>query len=237
MAVNMDRKIEIPPGLLDAAKIAAKLAIRAAIDKSGLRDSVSARERRNRDSRLIDAPRAGTPLLVELAEMVEHSGVFLGRNRVAELNGNRRLLNVSLSAFLNGQPDSKVNMRWGTRVFAACDAESGSPLSSPKIARTARTFISQVGETDYNLFRNNCHLFTASCVSGILRDGLSWMDWIKDGTFSIARLEDMISQVMNEGRPIAWIGVREPSRSFNYALSDDKAERLRIEERGIGHNG
>jgi len=55
--------------------------------KSGAFQSVGARRRRNADERLIEAPRAGTPLLVSLAGMAEHSGVFLGRSRVVELNG------------------------------------------------------------------------------------------------------------------------------------------------------
>lgn len=52
--------------------------------KSGALQSAKAKLVRNSDNRLIDAPRAGVPLLVSLAGMVEHSGIFLGRSRVAE---------------------------------------------------------------------------------------------------------------------------------------------------------
>ena len=78
--------------------------------KSGVMQSAAAKIRRNGDGRLIDAPRAGVPLLVSLAGIAEHSGIFLGRSRVAELNGNGRLMEVSLSEFVNGQPDANSNM-------------------------------------------------------------------------------------------------------------------------------
>ena len=93
--------------------------------KNGAFQSAEARRRRNDDVRLIDAPHAGTPLLVSLAGVAEHSGVFLDRSRVAELNGDGRLMDVLLSEFVNGQADDKKNLRFGTRIFAACDASSG----------------------------------------------------------------------------------------------------------------
>ena len=200
-----------------------------ALAKSGALQSAAARRRRNGDDRLIDAPRAGVPLLVSLAGMAEHSGIFLGRSRVAELNGNGRLMDVSLNEFINGQPDDTSNMRWGTRIFAACDDSTGRPLESLKVAHVARDFVTKVRQVKYSLFNNNCHLFSASCVRGELSDGRSWADWLMDGTFSIDRLDAVISEVMNGGRPIAWLGVREPTRFFNYALTDGKIARLRME--------
>ena len=48
--------------------------------KSGVMQSAAAKIRRNGDGRLVDAPRAGVPLLVSLAGIAEHSGIFLGRS-------------------------------------------------------------------------------------------------------------------------------------------------------------
>lgn len=219
-----------------AGKVAAGIGVGAlaaagalALAKSGVVQSASARRRRNGDDRLIDAPRAGVPLLVSLVGFAEHSGIFLGRSRVAELNGNGYLMDVSLSEFVNGQPSDTSNVRWGTRIFAACDEASGRPLESIKVAHAARRLVEKIKQVKYSLFNNNCHLFSASCICGELLDGKSWMDWLKDGTFSIDRLESVICEFMNNGRPIAWLGVREPSRFFNYVLADDKIERLRKE--------
>ena len=46
--------------------------------KSGVMQSAAAKMRRNGEGRLVDAPRAGVPLLVSLAGIAEHSGIFLG---------------------------------------------------------------------------------------------------------------------------------------------------------------
>lgn len=202
-----------------------------AVAKSGVVQSAVARWRRSLDEkRQINAPPAGTPLLVSLARGgAEHSGIFLGRSRVAELRGNGDLCDVSLSDFVNGFDGDVVNMRSGTRIFAACDDETGLPLASRKIVDAARHFIENVKKVSYSLFRNNCHMFTASCVQGWLNHEQSFWDWIKNGTFTIDRLDDVVSNSMNAGRGIAWIGVRRSVGSFAYTLTDDKIDRLKKE--------
>ena len=201
------------------------------VAKSGMVQSAVARWRRKLDeNRQIDAPPAGTPLLVSLARGgAEHSGVFLGRSRVAELRGDGDLCDVSLSDFVNGVDGDGVNMRSGTRIFAACDDETGLPLASKKIVEAAQHFIENVKKVSYNIFCNNCHMFTASCVQGWLNHEQSFWDWMKHGTFTIDRLDEVVSTTMNGGRDIAWIGVKRSARSFAYTLTDDKIDRLQKE--------
>ena len=149
-----------------------------AVAKSGAVQSAVARWKRKLDEgRLIDSPKAGTPLLVSLARGgAEHSGVFLGRSRVAELTGNGLILDVSLSEFVNGDENDLMNLRTGTRIFAACDDSSGQSLTLPRIAKSAHEFVEKVGRVPYNLFCNNCHLFTASCIRGEMNEKLSFCD-------------------------------------------------------------
>ena len=55
-----------------------------------LAESADSRSRRNASAnRLIAPPPAGTPLLVSLALAFEHTGIYLGDNHVAELNGGQ----------------------------------------------------------------------------------------------------------------------------------------------------
>ena len=89
--------------------------------------------------------------------------------------------------------------------------------------------VRKIGRVDYNLFGNNCHMFTASCVFGTLLEKLSAADWLKDGTFSIERLEETIRHRMNHGLQIAWLGVRGPTPQFNCELPAEKTARLRDE--------
>lgn len=202
--------------------------------KSGALQSAKAKLARNSDDRLIDAPPPGTPLLVSLARGgAEHSGVFLGRSRVAELRGDGNICNASLSDFINGDADDPMNVRSGTRIFAACDDKTGMPLSSANVVAAARRFIKNVKKVSYNLFCNNCHVFTASCVEGNMEREQSFLDWVRDGTFSIDRLDEIISKVMNSGRNIAWIGVRGSTRGFNYNLTEEKIDRLESEGRSL----
>ena len=202
--------------------------------KSGALQSAKAKFARNSDDRLIDAPPPGTPILVSLARGgAEHSGVFLGRSRVAELRGDGNICNASLSDFINGDADDPMNVRSGTRIFAACDDKTGMPLSSVNVVAAARRFIKNVKKVSYNLFCNNCHVFTASCVEGNMEREQSFLDWVRDGTFSIDRLDEIISKVMNSGRNIAWIGVRGSTRGFNYSLTEEKIARLSSEGRPL----
>ena len=61
-------------------------------------ESVRSRERRNAQAHsLIAPPPAGTPLLVSLALAFEHTGIYLGGSRVAELNGDGYVKAVSLT--------------------------------------------------------------------------------------------------------------------------------------------
>ncbi|MCR5413485.1 MAG: lecithin retinol acyltransferase family protein [Kiritimatiellae bacterium] len=206
-----------------------------AIAKSGVFQSAAARLRRKRDGgRLVEGCDVvpGTPLLVSLARgIAEHSGVYLGESRVAELSGDGCVRVVPLTVFLNGDAGAG-NLRMGTRIFAACDRDGARPLGQVRVAEEAMRFAEEIGSMKYSLFGNNCHMFTASCVCGRLMERMGVRDWVKRGTFSIDRLEETVSQRLNGGRSVAWLGVRAPCDGFRYVLADGKAERLAKERLG-----
>lgn len=198
------------------------------LKKSGVLDSgKEAIMRKLNSDRLVQAPGEGTPILVAMAcGTIEHTGIFLGNSRVAELTGNGKIQEVTLSKFINGDENDIINPRTGTRIFVACDDATGKPLTDRKIADNARNFIENVGHTDYNLFLNNCHLFTASCVIGDMQTALSIVYWLVCGTFSIDCVTDVISRIMNDKKKVAWLGVERPTLSFNYSLTPEKITRL-----------
>lgn len=103
--------------------------LREMAEASGFKASLAALMGRVIEDRVLSVPPPpGTPLLCSLARVVEHSGIYLGAGRVAELKGDGQLREVSLSVFLNGDESDMYNPRKGHRIYAACDAGTGSPL-------------------------------------------------------------------------------------------------------------
>ena len=145
-------------------------------------------------------PRPGTPLLVNLALAIEHSGVYLGDGEVAELHGSGRLRRVSLAAFRDGGDDAAA--RTGAFIYAACDRAIARVLGSDGAARMAQTAVEGARRLNYNLLFNNCHLFTATCV--LESTPGKWAT----GIFTVAGLEEVVAARLNAGRPIIWLPVR-----------------------------
>ena len=194
-------------------------------------ESVRSRERRNAEAhRLIAPPPAGTPLLVSLALAFEHTGIYLGGNRVAELNGDGHVKAVSLTRFINGTSDGAWQVRNGTRIFAACDVCTRRPLASARPLETARAAI-EAGSNrmGYDFAQLNCHLFTAACVLGIPPGTRQFRSLFDGRVASIGKLERILAKTLNRGKGICWCAVRRDKERFNYSLSPGKRIRLAVE--------
>ena len=104
-------------------------------------------------------PAVGSIVYCRLALAVEHSGIYVGHNRIVHLNGSGRIELVSPRVFcgrLNGKNPASI-------IFCPI-AEDGKLLGNKKVAERA---LNKVGRyTNYNVFMNNCHKFTATCVTG-----------------------------------------------------------------------
>jgi len=110
--------------------------------------------------------RPGAILLVGLAVVLEHSGVYLGEGKVAELHGSGEISEVSFEQFRVGRDSDKMKIRTGDRIYAACTlSESGGfePLCDAETAEMARRLVG--GGVSYNPLVNNCHLFSVCCVN------------------------------------------------------------------------
>ena len=175
------------------------------LDRTGLADSIVNQCQRcacvmTRGK--VAAPPPGAPLLVDLAGIVEHSGIYLGDGRVAELFGENLLREVPLKEFLEGAKGSRT--RTGRRIFAACSKSSGATLASRYAAENARAFIRTIRTVDYDLLRNNCHLFTISCISGNFQKGITVGDAIRRGGVSIGALAYAVGYFLNGGGDVVW---------------------------------
>lgn len=122
-------------------------------------------------------PKPGSILYVKLVGIPfsilgtpEHTGIYVGDNRIVELNGNGNIIPVSLKGFL----DYGSLTRMGLFAYVACD-KNGNVLHDSNIAQRAQE---KVGSTrSYNVLFDNCHQFTSGCITGQFEntDNFFWM--------------------------------------------------------------
>lgn len=192
-------------------------------------ESFASRARRNAGAdRLIASPPPGTPLLVSLALALEHTGIYLGDNKVAELQDDGFVKTVSLTDFINGDT-APFPLRNGTRIFAACDARSRKPLGTEAVAKMARRLSDVAYYAGYNLIQSNCHLFVAACVAGLRPNDAAFAKLVGKGFASIGRLERVLARKLNNGHRIEWCPVARNKERFHYKLTAEKVARLRLE--------
>ena len=194
-----------------------------------LAGSLASRTRRNAGAkRLIAPPPPGTPLLVSLALALEHTGIYLGKNKVAELQDDGFVREVTLTDFVNGDT-GPIPLRNGTRIFAACDARSRQPVGGPSVAKVARETAKEAFYAGYDLIQTNCHLFTAACAAGMKPDDEAFEKLVGKGITSIGLLERILGRRLNGGHRIEWCPVARNRERFHYKLTAEKVARLRLE--------
>ena len=110
-------------------------------------------------------PRRGSVLKVDLVGgHATHTGVYLGRDRIAEVteeDGRAIVRVVGPDEFVSGSA-----VRSGIYIYVAAAKEDGRyrALASESVARRAEYAVG--GRGRYSLVSNNCHNFTRYCVTG-----------------------------------------------------------------------
>lgn len=85
---------------------------------------------------------------------VEHSGIYVGDNKIVELLGSGNIRLSSPKQFIQGSN--------ALSIYVACEGKS--PLGNLAIAKRA---LGEVGNVrKYNVILNNCHLFSYGCLTG-----------------------------------------------------------------------
>lgn len=123
------------------------------------------------DNALCDkvTPRVGSILCCDLAMVAEHSGIYLGKNKIAHLNGSGEVEIVSSRQFLK----RLGGLNPAVSIYVSCNDEGA--VGSLSAANRAR---SKVGGTrDYSVILDNCHQFTSGCITGNFEnaDNFLWM--------------------------------------------------------------
>ncbi|MEA4862516.1 MAG: hypothetical protein VB042_04345 [Victivallaceae bacterium] len=117
----------------------------------------------------------------------DHTGLYVGNNRIVELGSDGKVKLVTPEEFLNSTP-----ARTGISVYVACDESTEVPLGSRKVAKRALRMLGR--STHYHPALNNCHEFVSGFLTGEFDncDNMLWM------------LEQTIADRLNHGDDICW---------------------------------
>ena len=102
----------------------------------------------------------------------EHSGIYIGNKKIVHLNGDGKIEIVSPKQFLE---------RWGgfnpvMSIYVSCNGTNS--VGSYEVAKRAEA---QVGKKrNYHLAFDNCHQFTAGCLTGDFEDPNNFLWMLKD---------------------------------------------------------
>lgn len=89
--------------------------------------------------------------------LMDHTGIYIGRNRIIELNGDGRVRKVSIEEFM-----SASGVRTGAYLYVAC--KNGAPIANRETSARARQSLES--RKEYCVIGNNCHKFSAYCLTG-----------------------------------------------------------------------
>lgn len=121
-----------------------------------------------------------------LANQVEHSGIYIGYNKIAHLDGSGKIEAVSPEVFL----DRLNGLNWAISIYVSC--KDGKPVGSRVVAERARKKIGR--RLKYSVASNNCHMFTSGCLTGKFKND--------DGFF--CELEQTTERVLDANEWRVW---------------------------------
>jgi len=134
-------------------------------------------------------PVLGSIVCCDLAGAWEHSGVYVGRNKIIHRDGDGYLASVSPEEFL-ARLDG---LNPAVSIHVSCD-DDGAPVGDSRVAERARAALKRLSLSGgYNLLTKNCHQFCRYCLTGdddgsvfncsfssledLMKDELGFMDW------------------------------------------------------------
>ena len=104
-------------------------------------------------------PEMGSIVYCNLALAFEHTGIYVGRNKIVHLNGNGKIEEVGFNRFVNRLDGANPAIS----IYCAVDSNN-EPISNRLVAERALSLLGT--RRDYNLLLDNCHKFTYYCMTG-----------------------------------------------------------------------
>jgi len=101
----------------------------------------------------------------------EHSGIYIGDEEIVHLNGEGDIEIVSPSEFIQRLGGFNTAMS----IYVSCDGTD--VVGSSTVADRARESVG--GYRDYNFILDNCHQFTAGCLTGNFENSSNFLWMLK----------------------------------------------------------
>lgn len=126
----------------------------------------------------IDSPTRGSVVFCELLTWAEHSGIYIGSDKIIHLNGDGIVEEVNSKEFvarLGGANSLLTN-----KIYVSC--RNASVAYSIEVARRAEKMLGS--RRNYHMIFDNCHQFTSGCLTGNFEnsDNFFWM--LKDKIYT-----------------------------------------------------
>ena len=113
-------------------------------------------------------PKKGSVLYCDLTgSFLEHSGIYVGDNRIVHLNGKGEIEAVSPAEFLS--PFALQD------IYVSC--MENSAVDSERVANHALSMIGK--KRNYNFVMNNCHQFTTGCLTEDFENSSNLLTFLK----------------------------------------------------------
>lgn len=121
----------------------------------------------------VSSPIRGSVVYCDLgAGLAEHSGIYIGKNRIVHLNGGGLIECVSPKEFMDRLGG------WNTAISIYVSCTDGSPVGSKKVSKRAKSMVGV--RRDYDLTLDNCHQFTTGCLTGDFENSYNFFTFLKD---------------------------------------------------------
>lgn len=114
-------------------------------------------------------PVMGSVVFCDLALIAEHSGIYVGKGKIAHLDGSGNIEIVTARQFLK----RLGGLNPALSIYVSCDDDGA--VGSRSVGKRAKAMLG--GERPYNLILDNCHQFTSGCITGHFgnADNFLWM--------------------------------------------------------------
>lgn len=112
------------------------------------------------------SPKRGSIVYCDLVfGYAEHSGIYIGNNRIVHLNRHGEIEKVSPNEFVEGTSALTIYV----------SSRDGYSVGSETVASRAEAAIGK--RRDYNVIMDNCHQFSSGCLTGDFEnsDNFLWM--------------------------------------------------------------